>query len=334
MLDQELAAFFADRPADAKPSLERPNIGTMPETEATVAELMRRGRYRDALRVTRLLTDTTSPRQIDSKQRLLAHSAAAYMRLNEFKNAQTLLKRGGSTVWSPSEPFNLQLMRCELPHYLGHPEETERLLSSLLDRVESERADRKDPAAQARRVRAKMISYLVVRQKHPAAIQLIDAALGETPGDADLLSRKIKILLKMGDVKGAAAATDALGKSIGMTDPRSREARAYLLISESKFADAMALLEIDNKPGSPSASPEAINNYCVCALFLNKIDVAISTLEACVRANPFRALTRTVVQNLCAVYELCSMPTRKRLLGRIVEAFAADDVIEATKAVF
>ena len=73
----------------------------------------------------------------------------------------------------------------------------------------------------------------------------------------------------------------------------------------------------------------AVNNLCVCSLFLKKVPLAVATLEALIQENPSKHMLDPVVFNLCTLYDLTCSPemsaNKKRVLQRIAMIFHIHD---------
>uniref|UniRef100_A0A7S2TJY5 Coatomer subunit epsilon n=1 Tax=Lotharella oceanica TaxID=641309 RepID=A0A7S2TJY5_9EUKA len=156
---------------------------------------------------------------------------------------------------------------------------------------------------------------------------------------AHRLLRRAKILLKIGDLKRAREATEEYSKmvqNLKLPTTALTEMRALLLTAESQFKDAMEILiplvqMTGANRGGGVASADVVNNFAVCALFTNQITLALDTMEMAVRADPFQCLNLGMVQNLVALYDLCSMKDQKALLRKLVDRYAADDVAEGCR---
>ena len=75
----------------------------------------------------------------------------------------------------------------------------------------------------------------------------------------------------------------------------------------------------------------AINNYCICCLYLKRNSESIMRLEKLIGSNPPRFMTDPVVFNLCTMYDLSYSPdmslARKKALQKISAKFGLNDPI-------
>ena len=70
----------------------------------------------------------------------------------------------------------------------------------------------------------------------------------------------------------------------------SSKTNIFLLYSLSNFSDAIL--------------PLAVNNLTICALFLKKMNIAITSLENLIKLNPYEYCTNYIIFNLCTLYDL------------------------------
>ncbi len=73
----------------------------------------------------------------------------------------------------------------------------------------------------------------------------------------------------------------------------------------------------------------AVNNYCICSLFLKRVAVAIDFLEALVQENPCVHMVDPIVFNICTLYDLsCSVEIsalKKKVLQQIACHYHIED---------
>jgi hypothetical protein len=73
----------------------------------------------------------------------------------------------------------------------------------------------------------------------------------------------------------------------------------------------------------------AVNNYSICALFLRRVHVAVSSLESLILEDPPRHMIDATVFNLCTLYEIASAPElstiKKRVLHKVATLFHIND---------
>mmetsp|Transcript_21975 Transcript_21975/g.32745 ORF Transcript_21975/g.32745 Transcript_21975/m.32745 type:complete len:445 (+) Transcript_21975:10-1344(+) len=376
-------SFFADRPQNAQPSLSLPNLNTLAENEATVKKLMASGRYRMAAKMARLLLDTTSSEDALLKLNLRYYLGCCHLRLKNTKEATDAIKLGSSKKGG-FENFDLALLRCELPHYLGKTADTVENLCKLRGDLVSQRSSIQEFQQKWNLLNEKIVSYLILSSKLELALLMVDAKATDEKGGiievkgeekTMILYRKCQILLMVGDVEAAEKLLETVKRVAGVeakkstasqhTLERIAELEALILTSKSKYVEAMKVLApfvqlysptvtsspyslsnakreaefgIDQKLGTllkvkegSTVNVDIVNNFAVCALFANQIELAIRIMEAAIRTDPFQALNVQLIRNLVALYDLCSFPTKKSLLRRLVSLYAADDVAEKCK---
>ncbi|GAB5370060.1 hypothetical protein AAMO2058_001459500 [Amorphochlora amoebiformis] len=357
--DRDVIIFFADRPRDAKPVLDLPDINTLPENQQTVEMLIDCGKFRMAASLSRLLLDTTSLQDVSKRRKLTFHLAISYVRLHKFREAKELVV--GAKVKGTSDPFNLSLLRCEISHYLGDNEEAVRKLFALKHQLMSKQGECLASGRELRLLNERIISYLVLGGRLELALEILRGEQAERAKKADsnteskfgdmFLTEKLteaKILLKIGDVKGAHELVEEYASAGGADAVELAHTRALILTADSHFEQAIKILQpyvelhgvTDNadSPGLMLKTPQdralhvdLVNNYAVCCLFSNKIHLAITVLEAAVRTDPFQSLNLKVIQNLVALYDLCSMLHSKTVLRKVVGIYGGDDVIDACR---
>jgi hypothetical protein len=75
----------------------------------------------------------------------------------------------------------------------------------------------------------------------------------------------------------------------------------------------------------------AVNNYSICAMYLKRINEAISRLEALILLNPVRNMVDPVVFNVCTLYDLSYAPeissTKKKVLQKVAVLFHVVDPV-------
>lgn len=73
----------------------------------------------------------------------------------------------------------------------------------------------------------------------------------------------------------------------------------------------------------------AVNNYCICQLYLKQVKIAISTLEQLIQENPTDHMVDPVVFNLCTLYDLSCSPdvstVKKKVLQQVAAHFHIDE---------
>jgi hypothetical protein len=75
----------------------------------------------------------------------------------------------------------------------------------------------------------------------------------------------------------------------------------------------------------------AMNNMSVCALFLKRLDYAISNLESLIQENPKEFMTPNTVFNLCTLYDLSTSPElsllKKTTLHKIAAIYSVNESV-------
>ena len=73
----------------------------------------------------------------------------------------------------------------------------------------------------------------------------------------------------------------------------------------------------------------AVNNYCICQLYLKQVKEAISTLERLILENPAEHMVDPVVFNLCTLYDLSCSPdvstVKKKVLQQVASHFHIEE---------
>ena len=74
------------------------------------------------------------------------------------------------------------------------------------------------------------------------------------------------------------------------------------------------------------------NNLAIAKLYTCQLRTAVRTIEALVREDPGRFLTREAAFNLCTLYDLSCEPSvagrRKRVLQMVAQRFALEDLAQ------
>ena len=74
----------------------------------------------------------------------------------------------------------------------------------------------------------------------------------------------------------------------------------------------------------------AVNNFAVCAVFLKKIELAMTTLENVLQAHPGVNMSDALVFNLCTIYDLSFSPdistNKKKMIQRIASFYSIENI--------
>lgn len=143
-----------------------------------------------------------------------------------------------------------------------------------------------------------------------------------------------RMFLQFGDVSNAKASFDAAVPYLlyNQTEPLTN--RALIMLADGRWQEAFQLLN-DHVIQDNSVSPVIVNNYAVCAIHVNKLDLAISSLENLIQRDPVNNLTETAVWNLRILYDLASTnpAQQKKTLNSLVRLYAKDDVFASVGVV-
>lgn len=94
------------------------------------------------------------------------------------------------------------------------------------------------------------------------------------------------------DVKKKLDALEVFSNTPTFLSPPSLSTKQLF---SSKYSDLFAtIVDIED-----SLLPSCINNYAICALYIRKVNVAVSKLEELILDNPIKYMIDPIVFNLC-----------------------------------
>ena len=124
--------------------------------------------------------------------------------------------------------------------------------------------------------------------------------------------------------------------SLGVTDNSSNNSTvdktrklsaAPIITSKSNSYDDLSSTSSTTTTDLRTIELSLINNYAVCALYCNQVDIAISSLETYIRLDPIHHMNETLLNNLRGLYEL-SVPNaniKKRMIEALAIMYGPDD---------
>jgi len=250
-------------------------------------------------------------------------------------------------------PFALLVLHALLPAYSGkHDHALARLYALLATESEAAAAPSAAPATPAEpgdasalggslarrsQVVLAIVNVLCALNDYPNAVAHLEQLLGavEQQAVADSAKERAQLLSLLGrlhlQLGNLAAADDAftrleavLGSSAADGSVPVRINRGMLAMARSQYAPA--LIEFEAARKLEAANAVAANNAAVCQLYCCRLNDAVATLEAQIKADPRGAMHEVIVSNLSALYQMREGGGNfKGTLERLVIAAATDD---------
>jgi hypothetical protein len=78
----------------------------------------------------------------------------------------------------------------------------------------------------------------------------------------------------------------------------------------------------------------AINNFCICALYLKSVGEAVESLEKLIQEDPVQHMIDPVVFNLCTLYDLSCSPETSKLKKKVLQQVALHYNVEEQRLYF
>lgn len=342
-----------------KPPFAPLKSSQVPQDESGCEKLADAGSWKDvaSLAATLLQRDGLKPSET---LRLKTMLCTSHIKLERFKEAANLIEKIGP-LFGPDKlyssypdiypektgsmvPLNLHLLAAELPSYQGDVGttidnlcKTVDLLEDYISFQEKKQSERDsvfyDPSVSVSLLRAQRKSVLlrVVNfhllckpvSGHQTGIELLQMLIREEPTDPNLYSFLGRLYLQIGDVMMGEKVLKEADRQ-GLTPLESTLNRSLIHLGHLDYQEAFE--ELRPALSQRNVPCAVVNNFAVCALYCNKLDQAVQSLERLVRENPTKNLTPTVLSNLQILYDLSSSNSKfdKRVLDEIVSFYASD----------
>ena len=331
----DLRAFFGRDP----PAPFDKNHSTVEQNEAGVSLLFKNGKFHDVIELSdRLLTSQRLSALLPSRNivqffpdaafRIRAHLFGALAFLGRYerlgKELMLIDSLGQSRFEDFAElfpgqtgsmiPFEIVLMKAEMPHFNGNSHEAIKRLMELYTSNEWK-------GAALNTIVLKLAHYFCLLSNFPAALDLL-----KNVSDVSLQYLRVRIMLQMGDFSAALQLAEEL-KSLN----HPREA---ILIST-----LIAIYKQDYQSAFEQLSTSAeyflnhslytfwLNNYATAALFSNNLSLAIILIEDYLRLDPFKASADlNLINTLNTMYTVASSRPdyRKKVVEKIVQIYGAE----------
>ncbi|KAJ4456404.1 putative trafficking protein particle complex subunit 12 [Paratrimastix pyriformis] len=177
------------------------------------------------------------------------------------------------------------------------------------------------------RVYLALATFHTGRKDYALALNALGEALPLSPAPEVIWSHVCRVLIEMGDLAGAQRAVARMEQTAGQRHALVSMMRGLLAVAQGDTDAAIghfkAVLELE------PTNTAAANNLSICYLMKVRVDEAITTLEQCIREDPYHTLNTTLLDNLAQLYDIGHprATERKSLLVRLTQLYGPEHII-------